>query len=171
MQGELAVGATVSRRHRRRFLRCCKAGAGVRSARLGRLVFGLLRDQSRAGGGLFARVRTTALVGATRHSTACCSCRPARLCWPVVDANQLRRLPLADVGESELRGLIAAGETVAERKARLSKDGIAPTIAAFANSGGGWVLLGVHDDGALESFPVPRKADPGLATRQATRRR
>ena len=45
MQGELAVGATVSRRHRRRFLRCCKAGAGASNTRLGRLVFGL-RERS-----------------------------------------------------------------------------------------------------------------------------
>jgi hypothetical protein len=58
-----------------------------------------------------------------------------------VDVSQLRRLPLAGVGENELRELIAAGESVAERKARLPKDGIGATIAAFANSGGGWVLL------------------------------
>jgi hypothetical protein len=75
-----------------------------------------------------------------------------------VDASQLRRLPLADVGESELRELIEAGETVAERKGSLPKDGIGPTIAAFANSGGGWVLLGVNDDGTLAGFRVPGKA-------------
>jgi hypothetical protein len=46
MQGELAVGATVSRRHRRRFLRCCKAGAGASNTRLGRLVFGLRESRA-----------------------------------------------------------------------------------------------------------------------------
>jgi len=76
----------------------------------------------------------------------------------VVDASQLRRLPLADVGESELRELIEADETVAERKGSPPKDGMGPTIAAFANSGGGWVLLGVRDDGTLAGFRVPGKA-------------
>ena len=75
-----------------------------------------------------------------------------------MDASQLRALTLADVGERELRELIAAGETVAERKATVPGEGIGPTIAAFANSGGGWVLIGVHDDGTLKGFRVPGKA-------------
>jgi Putative DNA-binding domain len=75
-----------------------------------------------------------------------------------MDANQLRRLQLVDLGDAELRELISAGETVAERKASLPDEGLGPTIAAFANSGGGWVLLGVNDDGSIAGFRVPGKA-------------
>jgi hypothetical protein len=77
---------------------------------------------------------------------------------PGMDPSQLRHLQLADLGASELRELIAAGETIAERKAGVPADGMGPTIAAFANSGGGWVLLGVRDDGTLAGFRVPGKA-------------
>jgi hypothetical protein len=78
---------------------------------------------------------------------------------PGMDASQLRRLQLADLGDAELRALIEAGETVAERKARPPDDGMGPTVAAFANSGGGWVLLGVANDGAIVGFTVPGKAE------------
>jgi predicted HTH transcriptional regulator len=77
-----------------------------------------------------------------------------------VDASQLRRLQLADLGDAELRELIAAGETVAERKESPPDEGMGPTIATFANSGGGWVLLGVRDDGTIAGFRVPGKAYP-----------
>jgi hypothetical protein len=77
-----------------------------------------------------------------------------------MDANQLRRLQLADLGDSELRELISAGETVAERKASLPDEGLGPTVAAFANSGGGWLLLGVRDDGSIAEFRVPGTAHP-----------
>jgi hypothetical protein len=53
MQDELAVRATVSRRHRRRFLRCCKAGAGAINTRLGRLVFGLRESRAEPDDGNF----------------------------------------------------------------------------------------------------------------------
>jgi ABC-type phosphonate transport system ATPase subunit len=76
-----------------------------------------------------------------------------------MDPSQLRHLQLADLGEPELRDLIAAGETIAERKASLPADGLGPTIAAFANSDGGWVLLGVRDDGTVAGFQVPGKAE------------
>jgi Putative DNA-binding domain len=76
-----------------------------------------------------------------------------------MDASQLRRLQLADLGDSELRELIEAGETVAERKASLPDDGMGPTIAAFANSDGGWVLLGIRNDGTIAGFRVPGKAE------------
>lgn len=53
-----------------------------------------------------------------------------------MDVRQLRCLQLADLGESELRELIAAGETVADRKAGPPDGGMGPTIAAFATVAG-----------------------------------
>jgi ATP-dependent DNA helicase RecG len=39
-------------------------------------------------------------------------------------------------------------------------DGLGPTIAAFANSGGRWVLLGVRNDGTIRGVQVPGRAEP-----------
>jgi Putative DNA-binding domain len=77
-----------------------------------------------------------------------------------VSQTPLNRLELATLSQAELRQLIAAGETDSvERKADRPKDGFGPTIAAFANSGGGWVLLGVDNDGAAVGFAVPGRAE------------
>jgi hypothetical protein len=77
-----------------------------------------------------------------------------------VDATLFSELPPSQLGERELRQLIDAGEIVAERKAGIPADGMGPTVAAFANSGGGWVLLGVRNDGTIAGFEVPGRAEP-----------
>jgi len=41
--------------------------------------------------------------------------------------------------------MIREGETLVELKSRIPKEGIGPTIASFANTLGGWVILGVDD--------------------------
>jgi Putative DNA-binding domain len=77
-----------------------------------------------------------------------------------VSQTPLDRLELATLSEAELRQLIAAGETyLVERKEARPSDGFGPTIAAFANSGGGWLLLGVDNDGAAVGFAVPGRAE------------
>jgi hypothetical protein len=74
---------------------------------------------------------------------------------------ELDSITLAGLGEQELRRLIAAGEDAGvERKARLPRDGLAPSVAAFANSGGGWLLLGVEDDATICGLAVPGRAQP-----------
>jgi hypothetical protein len=70
-------------------------------------------------------------------------------------------IKLADLGEAELQRLIAAGEDGGvERKAKPPREGLAPSVAAFANSGGGWLLLGVDDDATIRGFAVPGRAQP-----------
>ncbi len=62
------------------------------------------------------------------------------------------------VGNVELERLIAAGEPggVEFKLIRPKKDeGLAPTFAAFANTRGGWLLLGVDNDGQVQGFSVP----------------
>lgn len=61
--------------------------------------------------------------------------------------------------EVTLMRLIAAGEDGgAERKAQVPADGLGPSVAAFANSGGGWLLLGVQDDGTICGAKVPGRS-------------
>ena len=68
----------------------------------------------------------------------------------------IRRLSIADLDEAGLRRLIAHGETLfVERKEKEPKKGIGTPLASFANTLGGWLLLGVADDGELVGF------DPG----------
>lgn len=73
---------------------------------------------------------------------------------------ELRSLEIGALGEPELRQLVDAGETVAERKAAVPSEGLGPTFASFANSGGGWVLLGISDDGSPCGFKVPGRVEP-----------
>jgi predicted HTH transcriptional regulator len=55
---------------------------------------------------------------------------------------------------------IAEGETLfVERKQDIPTDGLAPTVASFANTLGGWVLLGVANDGTLTDYTWKGRAD------------
>jgi len=68
----------------------------------------------------------------------------------------IRRLSIPDLDEAGLRRLIAHGETLfVERKAAMPGKGLGPPVASFANTLGGWLLLGVGDDGDIVGF------DPG----------
>jgi hypothetical protein len=67
---------------------------------------------------------------------------------------------MADLDEMALRRLIDHGEDLfVERKQALPKDGLGRIVASFANSLGGWLLLGVADDRTLVGYAVPRGAD------------
>jgi Putative DNA-binding domain len=73
----------------------------------------------------------------------------------------IRRLALADLDEPALERLAAHGEDLfVERKQAIPSDGIGRTVAAFANSLGGWLLLGVADNGTPVGFNPPGRADP-----------
>jgi hypothetical protein len=58
---------------------------------------------------------------------------------------------LDDLKDPELlRALLAAAESDhVERKRELDRDKLAKTISGFANADGGWLLLGVEDDGTI----------------------
>ncbi|MFL5912365.1 MAG: helix-turn-helix domain-containing protein [Gaiellaceae bacterium] len=72
----------------------------------------------------------------------------------------LRRLSLSDLDEQALRSLIAHGEDLfVERKQALPKEGIGRAAASFANSLGGWILLGVADNKELVGYATPGRSD------------
>lgn len=73
----------------------------------------------------------------------------------------IRRLSLGDLDEGTLRRLIGHGEDLfVERKRDIPKAGLGRVAASFANSLGGWVLLGVADNGCLVGYQLPGRADP-----------
>jgi hypothetical protein len=54
-----------------------------------------------------------------------------------------RRLAMADLNGMALRRLIDEGETLfVQRKPAIPIVGLGPTVASFANTLGGWALLG-----------------------------
>jgi hypothetical protein len=67
---------------------------------------------------------------------------------------------IAGTDEAAVRRLIARGEPGGvERKAAIPKgDGLRPSVAAFANTQGGWILLGVGDDGTIVGWQPPGRA-------------
>lgn len=74
----------------------------------------------------------------------------------------LRSLAIPDLVADPQRvtRLIAAGETLfVERKERDPKDGLGPTVASFANALGGWLLIGVDDDGEVVGYEPPGRVD------------
>jgi hypothetical protein len=79
----------------------------------------------------------------------------------VPDLAGLRRLSLAELDHDTLMTLVRHGEDLlVERKVRLPdppKFGAA--VGSFANTLGGWVLLGIADDGHAEGWTPPGHAD------------
>lgn len=57
----------------------------------------------------------------------------------------LRSLALADVKPADVKWMIEEGEALVELKEQIPDEGLGPTIASFANTLGGWVVLGVDD--------------------------
>jgi predicted HTH transcriptional regulator len=57
----------------------------------------------------------------------------------------LRSLALAEATVDDVKWMIGEGETLVELKAKIPEEGLGPTISSFANTLGGWVLLGVDD--------------------------
>lgn len=69
----------------------------------------------------------------------------------------VRRLALSDLDDSALRELIDHGESllVDRKREPPPAPGFGAAVASFANTIGGWVLLGVDDDGSVIGY------DPG----------
>jgi len=73
----------------------------------------------------------------------------------------LRRLALADLDEETLRGLIEQGEhLLVERKQEPPEEsGLGEAVSSFANTIGGWLLLGIANDGSSVGWKPPGRAD------------
>ena len=72
----------------------------------------------------------------------------------------LRSLALADITPEDVDWMIREGETLVELKVEIPKDGIGPTVASFANTLGGWLILGVEDkDRAVVGWKPKGRAD------------
>jgi Putative DNA-binding domain len=73
----------------------------------------------------------------------------------------LRRLALADIDQQILEQLVAHGEDLlVECKRQLPETAkVAATVASFANTVGGWVLLGVDDEKKPVGYKPPPKLD------------
>ncbi len=64
-----------------------------------------------------------------------------------------RRLSMADLDEESLRRLVAEGESLfVEREQQEPKGGFGLAMASFANTLGGWLLVGVGDEGAIKGY-------------------
>jgi hypothetical protein len=65
---------------------------------------------------------------------------------PAVATPSIRRLALGDLDDASLRRLVDHGEDMfVERKMEIPSAGLGPTVCSFANTLGGWVLLGIED--------------------------
>jgi schlafen family protein len=73
----------------------------------------------------------------------------------------IRRLALADISPETLRDLVEHGEDLlVERKRQPPKPPrFGATVTSFANTLGGWVLLGVDDDKAIVGYAKPDRLD------------
>lgn len=74
----------------------------------------------------------------------------------------ISRLTIADLraDPSLLRRLVDEGETLyVERKERDPKDGLGATVASFANTLGGWLLLGVTNDHRVVGYTPKGRTD------------
>jgi hypothetical protein len=73
----------------------------------------------------------------------------------------LRRLALADATEETIRRLIEHGEDLlVERKRELPEPAkFGATVASFANTIGGWILLGINDDGSIAGYQIEPALD------------
>ena len=73
----------------------------------------------------------------------------------------IRRLALADVTPDTLRQLVDHGESLyVERKVQPpGAPGFGAAAAAFANTLGGFILIGVDDDGSVEGWEPPGRSD------------
>lgn len=73
---------------------------------------------------------------------------------------RLRALHLADLNDPDLlRELVEAPESEAlERKRTAEPLTLAKVVSGFANAHGGWLLLGVDDDGAIVGWEAPGRS-------------
>ena len=76
-------------------------------------------------------------------------------------SSQILKLTLADVTSTEdVRRLLGHGEDVVERKRQMpSPEQLGAEVASFGNTAGGWVAIGVKDDGTVVGVTVNPRDD------------
>lgn len=81
--------------------------------------------------------------------------------WRVPSAPSIRRLSLAALDDAALKELVRHGEDlVVERKRALPRPPrFGAAAASFANTLGGWILLGIADDGEIVGWIKPERVD------------
>jgi hypothetical protein len=85
----------------------------------------------------------------------------ARKVGPVPHAS-IRRLSVADLDDNLLRRLVEHGEDLFVERKREPPAGsrLGAAVASFANTLGGWLLLGVDDSRAIVGFAPAERTDP-----------
>lgn len=73
----------------------------------------------------------------------------------------IRRLSLADLDQETLEDLVRHGEDLLVERKRQPPDPpkFGAGAASFGNTLGGWLLLGVDDDGTVHGWEPPKGAD------------
>jgi hypothetical protein len=84
---------------------------------------------------------------------------PGNVRSEVVATTDINQLDISTLDAYGVEALIAAGETVVERKGDLPKDGLGSSVAAYANSGGGWMLLGISNAGEAVGWKQRGRAE------------
>src|SRR4051812_33072964 len=76
-------------------------------------------------------------------------------------SGQILKLSLADITTAEdVRRLVGHGEDVVERKRQmLEPEPLGAQVASFANTAGGWIAVGVENDGAIAGVTVNPRDD------------
>src|SRR3712207_545668 len=79
----------------------------------------------------------------------------------VPDLSSIRRLTLSDLTPEQLRELIDHGEDLLVERKRTIPDApkLGAAAASFANTLGGWLLIGVADDGVVHAWEKPERTD------------
>src|SRR5947208_507639 len=79
----------------------------------------------------------------------------------VPDLSSIRRLSLADLDQHTLEELVRHGEDLlVERKRDIpSPPKFGAAAGSFANTLGGWILLGVDDDGTVHGWEKDEQLD------------
>src|SRR5438105_3828969 len=94
---------------------------------------------------------------------------PGNVRSEVMATTDINQLDISTLDADGVEALIAAGETAVERKGDLPKDGLGSSVAAYANSGGGWMLLGISDAGEAVGWKQRGRAEgPRLAPKSSS---
>lgn len=80
---------------------------------------------------------------------------------PTMSPPSIRRASLGGLDQATLEDLVRHGEDLlVERKQDIPKDSrFGAAVGSLANTLGGWILLGVADDGSVTGFSIDRRLD------------
>jgi len=79
------------------------------------------------------------------------------------EARILERIRLGEDSVTELKSVAATGFLKKKRETRALLDALTRSLSAFANTRGGWIILGVEDDGSVTGIGTREQADDLLS--------